>query len=93
LTCVILAIALHRIRKTMLEYSNIGMSIARLIVHVGSFSLYLVAFILTDFLHLYNSIKSEGDDHKVTFWIEFFQIITGFVSQIILCSILHKLGK
>jgi hypothetical protein len=44
--CGILAIALRSIHKTMLEFQNIGISMTKLVAHLGSFVIYILSTIL-----------------------------------------------
>jgi hypothetical protein len=72
-TCAILAVALYKINKIMLEFQNIGMSMTKLLVHLGSFVIFLLSYTLTYFWELYRYYKpSEYSREDITFWITVF---------------------
>jgi len=59
ITCGILALALYRIHKAMLEYEKIGMSMTKLVVHLGSFALFLLACMFIFSLRVYELIDAN----------------------------------
>jgi hypothetical protein len=65
----------------MKEVANIGMSMWRLVIHVGSFVLYLISFLLQYCLDVYTYVESPKTDlANLSFWTGFIQLNTSFLS-------------